>query len=124
MLQRGSCCWLIGDWVVPLIDDNAEVIDVARHYLAIVPISYGLWGVLMMASASFNSLGKPIPSTIMAFTRMFVVYVPLAMLANHLYGYTGIFVATAAANCVMGLWGYAWLKRSLSAASGGSLVPA
>ncbi len=127
-LAWGAAAWLvlvlIGDWVVPLIDDNAEVIDVARHYLAIVPISYGLWGVLMMASASFNSLGKPIPSTIMAFTRMFVVYVPLAMLADHLFGYTGIFVATAAANCVMGLWGYAWLKRSLSASTGGSLVPA
>ena len=102
----GAAAWLvlmlIGDWVVPLIDDNPAVIDVARHYLAIVPISYGLWGVLMMASASFNSLGKPIPSTIMAFTRMFVVYVPLAMLADHLFGYTGIFVATATANCLMG----------------------
>ena len=93
---------LIGDWVVPLIDNNPEVVDVARRYLAIVPISYGLWGVLMMASAAFNSLGKPIPSTIMAFTRMFVVYVPLAMIADHLFGYTGIFVATAMANCVMG----------------------
>ena len=127
-LAWGAAAWLvlmlIGDWVVPLIDDNAQVIDVARHYLAIVPISYGLWGVLMMASASFNSLGKPIPSTIMAFTRMFVVYVPLAMLADHLFGYSGIFVATALANCVMGLWGYLWLKRSLSASAGGSLVPA
>jgi len=80
--------------------------------------------VLMMASASFNSLGKPIPSTIMSFTRMFVLYVPLALIADHLFGYRGIFVATAMANCVMGLWGYLWLKRSLSASTGGSLVPA
>jgi putative MATE family efflux protein len=127
-LAWGAAAWLvlmlIGDRVVPLIDNNAQVIDVARHYLAIVPISYGLWGVLMMASASFNSLGKPIPSTIMAFTRMFVVYVPLALIADHLFGYSGIFVATALANCVMGLWGYLWLKRSLSASTGGSLVPA
>jgi putative MATE family efflux protein len=127
-LAWGAAAWLalmmVGDWVVALIDDNAEVVEVARHYLAIVPISYGLWGVMMMASASFNSLGKPIPSTIMAFTRMFVVYVPLAMIADHLFGYTGIFVATAAANCVMGFWGYAWLKRSLSASTGRSLVPA
>jgi putative MATE family efflux protein len=127
-LAWGAAAWLvlmlIGDWVVPLIDDNAAVIDVARHYLAIVPISYGLWGVLMMASATFNSLGKPIPSTIMAFTRMFVVYVPLALIADHLFGYSGIFVATAMANCLVGLWGYLWLKRSLTASAGGSLVPA
>lgn len=127
-LVWGAAAWivlmLIGDWVVPLIDNNVQVIDVARRYLAIVPVSYGLWGVLMMASASFNSLGKPIPSTIMAFTRMFVFYVPLALIADHLFGYSGIFVATATANCLMGLWGYLWLKRSLSASESGSLVPA
>jgi len=124
----GALAWLallmVGDALVPLIDDNPEVISVARHYLAIVPISYGAWGVLMMASAAFNSLGKPIPSTVMAFTRMFILYVPLAMLADHLLGYQGIFVATAAANCLMGCWGYLWLKRALFASDRGSLVPA
>jgi putative MATE family efflux protein len=124
----GAFAWLVllvlGDRLVPLIDSNPEVISTARHYLAIVPISYGLWGVLMMASAAFNSLGKPIPSTVMAFTRMFILYVPLAMLADHLFGYTGIFVATATANCVMGCWGYVWLKRALFASARGSLVPA
>ena len=48
-LGWGAIAWLVlmllGDWLVPLIDDNAEVVEVARHYLAIVPISYGLWGV-------------------------------------------------------------------------------
>jgi hypothetical protein len=61
---------------------------------------------------------------VMAFTRMVVLYVPLAMLADHLFGYTGIFVATATANCVMGYWGYVWLKRSLFASGRASLVAA
>jgi Na+-driven multidrug efflux pump len=107
--------WLLGAQLVPLIDTNPEVVTAARTYLAIVPISYGLWGVLMMSSATFNSLGKPIPSTVMAFTRMFVIYVPLAMLADHYVGYAGIFIATATANAVMGCWGYLWLKRTLLA---------
>jgi putative MATE family efflux protein len=127
-LAWGAFAWLvliaIGDWVVPLIDPNPDVVDVARHYLAIVPFSYGLWGVLMMASAAFNSLGRPIPSTIMAFTRMFVLYVPLAMIADHFYGYAGIFVATATANCLMGAWGYAWLKRSFLSTTRASLATA
>jgi len=42
----GAFTWLvlmvIGDQIVPLIDKNPEVVSVARHYLAIVPISYGL----------------------------------------------------------------------------------
>jgi Na+-driven multidrug efflux pump len=127
-LAWGFIAWLalllFGSRLVPLIDDSPDVVAAARHYLAIVPFSYGLWGVLMMASAAFNSLGKPIPSTVMAFTRMFVIYVPLAMLADHLFGYSGIFVATAAANCVMGCWGYVWFKRNVFGSGRGSLATA
>jgi Na+-driven multidrug efflux pump len=116
-LAWGVAAWLLllllGDRLVPLIDANPDVVAAARAYLAIVPISYGCWGVLMMSSAAFNSLGKPIPSTVMAFTRMFVIYVPLAMLADRYLGYTGIFIATATANTVMGGWGYFWLKQTL-----------
>ncbi len=100
---------------VPWIDDNPIVVKTAVTYLTIVPLSYGIWGVLMMASASFNSLGKPIPSTVMSFTRMFVLYVPLATLGNYFYGYGGIFLATAAANLLMGGVGYVWLKSYLGA---------
>lgn len=103
--------WLGATALIPLIDSHPTVIDVASQYLMVVPVSYGLWGVLMMSSAAFNSLGKPIPSTIMAATRMFAIYVPLAMLGNQLWGYAGIFIATAVANAVMGLWGYQWFKR-------------
>ncbi|MGI9323303.1 MAG: MATE family efflux transporter, partial [Pseudomonadales bacterium] len=48
-----------------LFDEDPQVIETAARYLLIVPISYGTWGLLMMASATFNSLGRPISSTIM-----------------------------------------------------------
>ena len=102
-----------GDVIAGWIDHNPVVIATAAFYLAIVPWTYGLWGVLMMTSASFNALGKPIPSTIMSFTRMFILYIPLALLLNHLFGYQGIFVATAISNALMGAIGYFWLKRAL-----------
>jgi putative MATE family efflux protein len=101
----------IGPTISGWVDDNPSVIEVAAVYLAIVPWSYGLWGVLMMASASFNALGKPIPSTILSFTRMFIVYVPLAVLLNRNMGYTGIFIASALTNAVMGIAAYMWFKR-------------
>jgi MATE family, multidrug efflux pump len=116
-LVWGAVAWLalwgFADRLVPLIDDNPAVIASATAYLAIVPVSYGLWGMLMMASATFNSLGKPIPSTLMAVTRMFVIYVPLAMLGEHYLGYQGIFIATALANAIMGCVAYVWLKNWL-----------
>ena len=104
---------LFGGVLASLVDDNHQVIATATLYLAIVPWSYGMWGVLMMASASFNALGKPIPSTILSFTRMFIVYVPLAVTLNGLYGYQGIFIATAISNVVMGVAGYIWFRRAI-----------
>lgn len=98
---------------VVLIDENPIAGEVAITYLLLVPLSYGFWGVLMMASASFNSLGHPLPSTFMSFTRMFVVYIPLAMLGNHYLGYQGIFVATMISNIIMGSVGYLWLRNHL-----------
>ena len=95
------------------IDDSPTVIGVAAFYLALVPWGYGMWGVLMMASASFNALGKPLPSTALSFLRMFVVYLPLATLLNAAYGYQGIFMATVVSNVVLGIAAWAWFKMRL-----------
>ena len=65
----------------------------------------------MMASASFNALGKPLPSTALSFSRMFVLYIPIALLLDHWFGYQGIFVATALSNGLMGALGYLWFRR-------------
>jgi putative MATE family efflux protein len=98
--------------IAGLFDDNPDVIEVASLYLMIVPLSYGAWGVLMMSSAIFNSLGKPISSTIMSIFRMFVIYVPLAFLGKYLFGMTGIFIAGCISNLTMGLIGFSWNRHT------------
>jgi len=102
---------LFGTHIAGWVDDNSVVVDTAAFYLTIVPWSYGLWGMLMMASASFNALGKPLPSTVLSFSRMFIIYIPLALLLDHFYGYQGIFIATALSNALMGVLGVVWLKQ-------------
>ena len=98
--------------IAGLFDDNMEVIDVASHYLLLVPISYGTWGVLMMASAIFNSLGKPVSSTIMSIIRMFAIYIPLAFIGKAFFGLTGIFIAAAVSNLAMGVIAYVWNRKT------------
>lgn len=104
---------VFGDTIAAWVNDNDSVIGTAALYLVLVPWSYGLWGVLMMTSASFNALGKPLPSTILSFTRMFIVYVPLALLLDHVMGYPGIFFAAALSNALMGALGFLWFRRSI-----------
>ncbi len=104
--------FLFGGTIASWVDQTGPVVDTASFYLSVVPWSYGLWGVLMMSSASFNALGKPLPSTMLSFTRMFILYIPMALLLNLLFGYNGIFVATAISNSIMGTLGYLWFRRS------------
>ncbi|MBQ76390.1 MAG: MATE family efflux transporter [Gammaproteobacteria bacterium] len=104
--------YAFGAYLASQFDDNPEVIAVATTYLLIVPLSYGTWGMLMMASAIFNSLGKPISSTIMSIIRMFVIYVPLAFLGEFLFGFPGIFAAAFTANLLMGVIGFSWNRKT------------
>jgi len=98
--------------LVRLFDNNEKVIEIASLYLMIVPISYGLWGVLMIASATFNSLGKPLASTTLSIIRMLVIYIPFAYLGQYFLGIFGIFIAAAVSNALSGLLGYLWNRKT------------
>jgi putative MATE family efflux protein len=103
---------LVAQPLIGLFDDNQQVRGIAVTYLYLVPLSYGGWGVLMMASAIFNSLGRPLRSTLMSVTRMFVLYVPMAVLAEQYFGYIGIFASACATNLIMGLTGFVWNRKT------------
>ncbi len=103
--------FLFHEPIARIFDDNENVTQYAGFYLMIVPFSYGAWGVLMMASATFNSLGKPLLSTTMSIVRMFVIYVPIAYLGQHFWGVYGIFGAAAVSNLLMGAIGFFWNRR-------------
>jgi Na+-driven multidrug efflux pump len=110
-LAVASIFFFIHEPIVTLFDDDPEVTKYASFYLMIVPFSYGAWGVLMMASATFNSLGKPLLSTTMSLVRMFALYVPLAFIGQHYWGVYGIFGAAAVSNLAMGLLSFLWNRR-------------
>jgi putative MATE family efflux protein len=102
---------LFGGTIASWVDQTPAVVDTAAFYLAVVPWSYGLWGVLMMSSASFNALGKPLPSTMLSFTRTFLLYIPLALLLNLLFDYRGIFIAVGFSNFIMGGLAFFWFRK-------------
>ena len=103
--------FLFGATIASWVDSSEEVIKTAAFYLAVVPWTYGLWGILMMTSASFNALGKPLPSTVLSFSRMFILYIPLALVLDNTLGYEGIFIATAISNAIMGVLGFLWFRH-------------
>jgi MATE family, multidrug efflux pump len=102
---------------VGLINDEPEVIATATTYLLIIPISLGFMGVMGVASACFNALGKPTPPLVLSLLRLVVVLIPLALLGRALAGYTGVFVATAIANVTVGALALSWNRRMVTAAA-------
>ena len=105
--------WLAKDTVVGWFTDSPEVIEVAAIYLTITPVSYGLYGLVMSVNASFNGLGKPFPAMAISILRALVIYLPLALVAQHFWGLPGLFIGMTAANAITGVLAYFWLRKAL-----------
>ena len=99
-----------GEYLVTLINDDPTVVETASSFLIIIPLSIGFMGITAIASTCFNALGKPLPPLILSICRMFVVYIPLALLGDYLWGYIGIFIATSATTILMGIVAWYWNK--------------
>ena len=104
-----------GAQLVGLINDDPLLVESASWYLLIVPSTFGTLGVGMISGSLFVALGKPMPTTILALMRMFVIHLPLAVLMNMYWGYIGIFIATAIANVLIGTVAVIWSRRVLAA---------
>jgi len=99
-----------------LFSQSETIREVAVHYLWIVAVSYGAYGLVMSVNASFNGMGKPIPGVIISSCRVIIVFLPLAFLGRHLFEMPGLFVATTLSNLLMGTVAFAWLGRQLNQA--------
>jgi Na+-driven multidrug efflux pump len=82
-------------------------------FLLIVPISYGAYGMVMVMNASFNGMGKPMPAVYVSVARMAVIYVPLAIIAEMVFGVAGVFSSYTIANIVTGIIAYIWARASV-----------
>ena len=106
---------LIGRWVAGFFSDDPTVVDVTAHYLFIVPLSYCAYGIVMVVNASFNGLGRPMPGVVVSAARVIVVLLPLAFVGNWLFDLTGVFIAIAISNLLVGAGAYFWIHRVIRA---------
>ncbi len=103
-----------GHDLIALVNNEPKLVASAGWYLTIVPFSFGLLGIGMMSGSLFVALGRPQPTTVLALFRMIVLYLPLAVLFDHYWGYIGIFAATTLANLIVGCLAFFWSRATLS----------
>lgn len=105
---------VFGPQIAPIFNDDPAVIEPLARYLWIVPLSFGLQGVLTVVNASLNALNRPLQSAGLSMLRLFGLYVPVAVVLSNWMGLDGIFVAAAVANIGSGLIAWWWARRALS----------
>jgi putative MATE family efflux protein len=99
--------------IAGLFSSEQSVIETITLYLWIVPISYGLSGVVILVNVSMNVLGKPRLALYINIVRLTVFYFPLAYLGAHYFGLNGLFVGIAAGNCCAYLIAIVLLNKTM-----------
>jgi len=106
--------WSWGSVIAGLFGGHHSVITIAASYLAITPLSYGAYGIVMSVNAAFNGLGRPWPAMTLSAARVLFVYLPLAYVGQYFWQMQGIFIATATTNLLIGIWAWWWIRQYIS----------
>ncbi len=99
--------------IVGFFTEDQGAMRAAVTQLRILPWTYCLLGVTMIANTSLNVLGRPLAAMMVSLCRTLVVYVPLSWLLGLLFGLTGVFFGGALGNLVSAGVGLVLLKREL-----------
>lgn len=98
-----------------LASDN-EVANIANGYLYAVIISLCGYGAVIVSSATFNALGKPLTGLMHYFVRGGLLYIPLSFLASLFFDYKWVFYAICASNILAGIaivsYTFYWLNKA------------
>lgn len=121
--QRFALIWGAGVFVVlqvgarplaGLFSQEPEVVRLAALYLHLVPLGYGLFGVLQLSNMTFNVIHRPFNAAGLVILQTFLLAVPLAALGATLLGPPGVFGALPVANLTAGTLAFLWLRRVLA----------
>ncbi len=96
-----------------LFSDDQVVQETIINFLLIVPISYGLSGVVILVNVSMNVLGKPKTALYINIIRLALFYFPLAFFGSQVFGIKGLFIGIAIGNCLAFCLALILLKRVL-----------
>lgn len=97
-----------------IFNSNPSVISTTALYLRIVSTGYGVYGVVILATAVLNVLHRPLHAAGLSIGHMFVLYVPLALVGSRVYGLAGMFSGLAVSFFAAGLASHILIGRSLA----------
>ena len=90
---------------------DPTVASVINLYLSIVPIGYGLYGLVVISTSAMSVLRKPLQASVVTLTHAFMFSIPLAYIGSYLAGIRGVFLALPLSYLISGLMARSVLER-------------
>lgn len=100
--------------IASFFSDDPEVISAIRLFIWIMPVGYGLQGIIILTNSSLNALHKPLSALYLSIARFFVFYVPLAYVGSVYYGLFGFFAGAVCGNFLMAMISWHTFNRAIS----------
>ncbi len=114
---------LISPLIASIFAEEEEVAELLQLFLFIVPLGYGLQGIIILTNSSLNAMHKPMMALVLSILRLFVFFVPISYLGSHLYQLEGMFWGGVIANLCTAVVAYVWFTRLLKQQSLTTLAP-
>lgn len=102
---------LLAPYIAKIFTSEAEVAHLIQMFIWIVPLGYGVQGIVILTNSSFNALHLPNQALMLSFVRLFVCYVPCAYFGGEWFGIVGLFVGCVVGNLLMSLISYTFFNR-------------
>ena len=99
--------------IANIFASSEGVVSVIKLFIWILPLGYGLQGVIILSNSSFNALHKPMNALLMSVIRLFAFYVPLAYLGSLYWGIHGLFIGALIGNVFTAIISYRWFCQTL-----------
>ena len=100
--------------IAAIFSDDPEVIKSINLFIWIMPLGYGLQGIVILTNSSLNAIHKPISALYLSIARFFVFYVPLAYVGSLYFGLYGFFCGAVCGNLLMGVVSYRTFNEAIA----------
>jgi len=97
-----------------IFSEDPEVVEAIKLFVWIMPLGYGLQGIIILTNSSLNALHRPLNALILSIARFFVFYLPLAYVGSVYFGLYGFFAGAVCGNLLMAMISWRTFKHALS----------
>ncbi len=103
--------------IAAVFTQDPEVKRAIQLFIWILPLGYGLQGVIILTNSAFNALHQPMVALYLSIARFFIFYVPLAWMGSQMFGLAGFYAGALAGNILMAMLSWRSFRKTLRAYS-------